>query len=69
MAAKQYSARAGDTWDLIAYKLYDNEMRSSDIIAKNPRLAHVLIFEGGERINLPDAEEITDNSTLAPWRR
>jgi phage tail protein X len=66
---EQYTARAGETWDLIAYRLYGNEMAATDIIALNPRLADILIFEGGERLNLPEKVETTDTSTLAPWRR
>ena len=65
----KYTARAGDTWDLIAFNLYGNEMKSTDIIAKNPRMTHILMFEGGEKINLPETIETAKSSTLAPWRR
>ena len=64
-----YKAKTGETWDLIAYRLYGNEMAATDIIALNPRLTDVIIFEGGEKLNLPEKVETTDTSTLAPWRR
>lgn len=66
---KQYKPKAGEMYDSIAFKLYGNEMKSTDIIAVNPRLADVIVFTGKETINLPDNVETADNSTLAPWRR
>jgi nucleoid-associated protein YgaU len=65
----QYIAKAGDTWDLIAFNFYGNEMKSTDIMEVNPRLTDIVIFEGGEVLNLPENVETADNSTLAPWRR
>ena len=65
----KYTAKAGETWDLIAFNLYGNEMKASEIIAENPRLTKIIIFEGGEVLNLPENVETADTSTLAPWRR
>ena len=64
-----YKAKTGDMWDAIAYKIYGNEKRATDIIAVNPRLTDVIMFKGGETIFLPDNVVSADNSTLAPWRR
>jgi phage tail protein X len=66
---EQYNAKNGDTWDIIAYKLYGDEFKSSAIIEVNPRLAHIIVFKGGEKINLPDMTETSAPNTLAPWRR
>lgn len=64
-----YKAKTGDMWDGIAYKLYGDEKKSTDIMAVNPRLVDIIVFKGGEKINLPDNVASVDNSTLAPWRR
>jgi hypothetical protein len=66
---KVYYPRSGETWDMIAYKLFGNEFKSTDIIAVNPRLANILVFTGDEHILIPDNVETKDRSTLAPWRR
>lgn len=66
---KQYKPKMGEMWDIIAYNLYGDEMKATDLIAVNPRLADVIIFTGREIINLPDSVETFDTSTLAPWRR
>ncbi len=65
----KYKTKSGETFDLIAYSLYGDEMKSTDIIAVNPRFADYIVFTGEEVLNLPDDVETADNSTLAPWRR
>ena len=66
---KKYTAKAGEMWDLLAYNLYGSEMRASDLMAANPQLTDIIIFEGDEILNIPEDIETADNSTLAPWRR
>jgi phage tail protein X len=66
---QKYQTKMGEMWDSIAYKLYGDEKKATDIIAVNPRLADYISFTGKEVINLPDNVETIDTSTLAPWRR
>ncbi len=66
---KTYKPVFGEMWDSIAYKLYGDEKKATDIIAVNPRLADYIMFNGNETIFLPDNVETVDTSTLAPWRR
>ena len=66
---QKYRTKNGEMWDSIAYKLYGDEKKATDIIAVNPRLADYVVFTGKEIINLPDNVEHIDTSTLAPWRR
>lgn len=56
-------------WDSIAYRMYGDEKKSTDLMAVNPRLVDIIVFKGGEKILLPDSVVSADNSTLAPWRR
>ena len=42
---------------------------ASTIIAANPDLSDVLIFEGGEAVRIPIVETAETPETLPPWRR
>ena len=55
--SKTYTTIQGDTWDLIAYKLFE----------ANWPLLEVLVFSSGTVINVPDIPEDSDDD--APfWR-
>jgi len=66
-----YEAKAGDTWDSIAFEFYTNEMMASRLIQENKEYADVLIFEGGERLGIPvlDEDEEEEPDTIPPWRQ
>ena len=66
---KVYTAKTGDMWDSIALKLYGSEKKSTEIMAVNPRLVDIIVFSGGEKVNLPDNIKVAEPETLAPWRR
>lgn len=65
----EYVAKAGDTWDSIAFKAYGVERMAHYIIRENPKYIKVLIFEGGEVLKVPIVDEIETPQTLPPWRR
>lgn len=65
----KYTAQGGDTFDSIALAAYNEERMASTIIAANPDLIDVLIFEGGELVQIPIVETVTTPDTLPPWRR
>ena len=65
----EYTAQGGDTFDSIALAAYNEERMASTIIAANPDLCDVLIFEGGELVRIPIVETVTTHDTLPPWRR
>ena len=68
---RTYITVQGDTWDLIAYRMYkklgaENLM---DILLENNE-AHIdtLIFPANIKLNIPDiAEPVIEN--LPPWKR
>lgn len=64
-----YVAQGGDTFDSIALVAYSEERMASTIIAANPDLSDVLIFEGGEAVRIPIVETAETPETLPPWRR
>lgn len=66
---RAYTCRAGDSWDLLAGQAYGQEVMASTLIAANPDLCDVTLFEGGEVIDLPLVERVESPDTLPPWRR
>jgi hypothetical protein len=59
----------GDTWDGIAFRKLGDSFRASELIAANPRLTEIVMFEGGEVIEIPETSLTLDTSGLPPWRR
>lgn len=63
-----YIAKQGDTWDLISYNVYGSEYYVTELILANYDYTDVVIFDGGEVLQIP-VLSTNDTSTLAPWRR
>lgn len=53
---KTITAQQNQTWDMLAKEHLDFEYFTKDIMLLNPQYADVVIFEGGEQINIPDFE-------------
>lgn len=65
--ANTYTTIQGDTWDLIAYKLYGAEKYMKYLIEANWPLLDVLIFSSGTVLTVPELPEEADED--APfWR-
>lgn len=64
-----YTTRAGDTFDLLAIAVYNEETMASHIIKANPLYADTIIFEAGVELKLPILSKTDLPSTLPPWRR
>lgn len=65
-----YETISGDTWDLIAYKLYDNEYVVDKLMEANPIYLDIAIFPAGVQLVVPDLEAAVIVSTdLPPWLR
>lgn len=64
----EYTTVLGDTFDSIAYKLYGDEKQAIRIIEANFEYADVVIFGAGTKLNIPEAEVVT-NANLPPWKR
>lgn len=69
VGTRRYVCRAGESFDLLAGQAYGHETMASTIIAENPDMCDVLLFEGGEEIDLPLVERVESPDTLPPWRR
>ena len=67
---KVYRTVSGDTWDLIAFKVYESEGYFHDLIRNNLRLIDIAIFDANIPIIIPEiSEEVEDDESLPPWKR
>jgi phage tail protein X len=67
MQADIYTTIAGDTWDMIAFKVYGDEHVFDRLIAANPAYREVMRFDAGCEITCPDIEVAVSNA-LPPWK-
>jgi len=62
-----YTTKQGETWDLIAYKIWGDEYLCGELIDSNPNYSEYLIFPRGINLIVPDIEREVQE-TLPPWR-
>ena len=63
----EYTTIQGDTWDGIAYKLYQDEGCMKQLIESNLEYADTLIFAAGIRLSCP--ETVSGSESSVPfWR-
>ncbi len=68
---RTYTTRQGDTYDLIALRMYPNvgaEKLTDVLIDANPKHVRTVIFSGGIEINIPDID-IPTITSLPAWKR
>jgi len=68
---KQYMAVQGDVWDYLSWKLYGNEGFIHILLAANPALRHIVVFDVPTLINVPDKPQARAQSSanLPPWKK
>jgi len=65
-----YRTQSGDTWDLIAYRVYGSEGYYHDLIRSNLRLIDIAVFDADIPIIIPEiSEEVENDENLPPWKR
>jgi phage tail protein X len=63
-----YTTLQGDTWDIIAFRVYGDEKQMSTLIEANPGQRFRVVFPAGTVLTVPTiASEATVE--LPPWRR
>lgn len=66
--SKSYTTVSGDTWDMVSYKLFGNEMYKNAILEENMGYRETVIFPAGVTLAIPDIEpELSEE--LPPWKR
>lgn len=63
-----YTTISGDTWDMVAYKVYGNEMYMDILIKENLEYKDVYIFSAGVALSLPKIE-LEVSKSLPPWKQ
>lgn len=66
--AQQYVTSQGDTWDMIAFKLFGDEIYMKDLIEANPDYTGIFSFESGILLDVPGDIEEKKNEALPFWR-
>lgn len=63
-----YTTVSGDTWDIIAYKVYGsgNEILADKIMTANRQSIDYFIFPAGVVLTIPELEQ-EDIDGLPPW--
>lgn len=71
MKVRVYRTVSGDTWDLIAYRIYGNERYFHKLIRANLNLIDVSVFDANVPVIIPEFLELEteDLSKLPPWKR
>lgn len=69
--AKTTTTIQGDTFDILAKRLFDDETQMSALIAANIEHRKVVIFPAGIVLNVPeiDTDTITISDNLPPWKK
>ncbi len=67
--AKTYVTALGDTWDIIAYKMYGNERQMSALIAANPEHRETVIFPADVVLAVPTLPTTVIPVSVPPWKR
>lgn len=50
---KIYTTVQGDTWDVIAKKIYNDEMMAQLLMQENRELLHIFVFSSGIKVRCP----------------
>ena len=63
-----YTTISGDTWDIVAYKVYGDEMYMDKLIKANIEHKDTYIFPAGVKLTLPEID-LEVSETLPPWKQ
>ena len=64
---KTYTTLQGDTWDAIAYRLWQRETMMHHLVAANPDHGDVLVFGPDVQLRVPDVTVPSRIPDLPPW--
>lgn len=64
-------SRMGETWDMVAKRVYGDERFMNVLIAANINLRHIVVFPYGVEIVTPeiDTRSTAYDINLPPWKR
>ena len=62
----------GDTWDILAKRLYGNEFFMDVLIQANIQYRKTVVFRAGVVLNVPEIDDTASaefEENLPPWKR
>lgn len=68
---KTYTTISGDTWDMIAYRVYRNELWADKLMEANYPYLDYMVFPAGIVLNIPEETAYRDagtSGTAPEWR-
>lgn len=69
METTEYITKQGDTWDIIAYRVYGRENLMHKIIQANYDLRKIVLFPAGVKVVCPVLDLTEYNDSLPIWKR
>lgn len=57
---KEVTATQGQTWDMLAKTYLGDEVFTREVMLANCDKSSIVIFDGGEKINIPDASDLEE---------
>ncbi|WP_421663658.1 tail protein X [Lysinibacillus telephonicus] len=64
---RTYTTIQGDTWDIIAYRVYGTSFVMSQLMQANPDYMKIGVFSAGTVLKMPDIDTTEANEELPPW--
>lgn len=65
--SKTYTTIQGDMWDLVAYKVYGNEIYMKDLLEANEQYKSLSVFPAGVVLTCPEISS-KSVSLAPPWK-
>lgn len=66
--ADTYTTQQGDTWDLIAYKVYGDEKLTGWLMQNNFPHLDTMVFDAGVVLQTPEPPEDMNDTKKPIWR-
>lgn len=67
--AQTYRTSQGDMWDAIALRLWGDERLFLRLMGANPQHMHVVVFDAGVELAVPEMDVRPPAMNLPPWKR
>ena len=63
-----YTTAQGDTWDMVAFRVYGDETLADRLMAANPEHRMTVIFSANATLTLPKLQPRRSGAPLPPWK-
>lgn len=62
-----YTTTQGDTWDMIAYRLWGSEYLYPVLLEANYKYRHIVFFDADIKLNVPESVDTSIYNERPPW--